>query len=169
MIPIFINVIIQRFEKKKKNNRFNYFLLMIFNKVISNLFLILAKIFKENSLWHPCFIAFSVDLSVRALFHPFLSFFLSAKLFHAEASPHGGIFRPRIPGKVHSESGTILFCVSPTVALGERAWLQAGRSRAWIARIICWDYFEGSVRRLCLQVSVSLFPSLFSPLASFFA
>lgn len=49
MIPIFINVIIQRFGKK--NNRFNYyFLLMIFNKVVSNLFLILAKIFRENSL-----------------------------------------------------------------------------------------------------------------------
>lgn len=47
---------------------------MIFNKVVSNLFLILAKIFRENSLWHPCFIAFNVDLSVRALFHPFLSF-----------------------------------------------------------------------------------------------
>lgn len=166
MIPIFINVIIQRFEKKK-NNRFNYFLLMIFNKVISNLFLILAKIFKENSLWHPCFIALIFPFAPS--FIRFFSFFLSAKLFHAKASPHGGIFRPRIPGKVHSESGTILFCVSPTVALGERAWLQAGRSRAWIARIICWDYFEGSVRRLCLQVSVSLFPSLFSPLASFFA
>lgn len=129
------------------------------SKSVSSLHEIISHWNTRCTVWFRCEprLSSSVDLSIRALFQLRVFLSPSGKLFHAEASPHtlesSGL---EYLEKSIQRTGRFPFVCLQRSSLGERAWLRAGHSRAWIARIICWDYFEGSARRLRLVVSVSL-------------
>lgn len=129
------------------------------SKSVSSLHEIISHWNTRCTVWFRCEprVSSSVDLSIRALFQLRVFLSPSGNLFHAEASPHtlksSGL---EYLEKSIQRTGRFPFVCLQRSSLGERAWLRAGHSRAWIARIICWDYLEGSARRLRLVVSVSL-------------